>query len=305
MIAVSYGAFCLVALGLGTLAGWINQSSVAREVAFQTLQNKPPQEVFDNKSSLTILILGCDENRAPGGHRVITTAARSDMMLLAKLDFERNLVSGMSIPRDTLFALPGYRAQKINAYHAIGGPDLSRRAVQGLLGITIDRVAVLDYESFQEIVDMVGGVEIDVPKRMRKVDRRGDLNIDLRPGLQVLNGYDAMCFVRYRNDSDFMRQQRQKEFILALKQQVFSRPELLPKVAQESVDLLGGEFTAAEVAAIARFARNVGTERILMGMVPVVEASGSDLRVDERRLPDALVELNFAPRHYTTTISGT
>lgn len=305
LVGTVYVAFCAVVLALGTIGGWISQSKVASAVTSQTLRNVPPRQVFGDHDALTLLILGCDENRTPGGKKVTETAARSDMMLLTRIDFVTNQVTGLSIPRDILLGLSGYRRQRINAYHAIGGKDLTKRAVEALLGIPVDRVAVVNYDAFQRMVDMVGGVDVFVEKRMKWTDRAGALFIDLKPGRQILDGYNAMCFVRFRHsDSDFARQERQKEFLLSFKDTVMAKPQLLNQLADQTVDLLGGELTPDEVAALARFARGVANENVRMGVVPVTELKNYDLQVDERKLPETLAEFDFAPKHYTSRLAN-
>lgn len=298
--ALAYIAVCAAAVGAGSVAGWIGKSPVATATVMQFMANTPPEEVFERRTSLTLLVLGCDEDRYYGGKQILKEQARSDMMLVTRLDFENNRITGISIPRDTVIAVSGYQRHKINAYHAIGGKPLAQQAVQELLGISIDRTVVLNFKAFQEMVDLVGGVELFVPKRMKYTDRRGGLFIDLEPGRQRLNGYDAMGFVRFRhNDSDFERQKRQKDFMLAFKDSVMGRPEQLTSVATKAVDVMGGALSPREVAALGLFARRVGSDNIRMGMIPVVEAGGTNLRVDSDKLRDVLREFHFLGAHST------
>lgn len=289
-----YSLFLSTVVVVGSFFGWAGQSKVISEVSKQVVMGTSAEEVFRDefnlpKNHLTILILGCDEDRTPGGRKVVNTQARSDMIMVARLDFVRDSITGVSIPRDTEARVAGYRRHRINAFHAIGGPALSKRAVEGMLGITIDRVAVLNYEAFQEAVDLLGGVELFVPKNMRYTDRRGGLRIDLDKGRQVLNGHDAMGFVRYRTgESDFSRQERQRDFLLAVKEKIRSSPLVVNKVADKSVELAGGEFSPREVAALALFARTVSNENIRIGMLPVEDGGGYTLQVDRSKLRDTL-----------------
>lgn len=289
-----YSIFLSTVVVVGSFFGWAGQSQVISEVSKQVVLGTSAEEVFRNqfnqpKSHLTVLILGCDEDRTPGGRRVVNESARSDMIMVAKLNFARNTIAGVSIPRDTEARVAGYRRHRINAFHAIGGPDLAKRAVENLLGITIDRVVVLNYEAFQEAVDLLGGVELFVPKNMRYTDRGGGLRINLEKGRQVLNGHDAMGFVRYRTgESDFQRQERQRDFLLAVKEKVRSNPLAVNKVADKSVELAGGEFTPREVASLALFARTVSNENIRIGMLPVEDAGGYALQVDQSKLRETL-----------------
>jgi polyisoprenyl-teichoic acid--peptidoglycan teichoic acid transferase len=292
--ATFYIAFCGAILSASSVAGWLMQSDMGRLVVTRTIWPKDPDEVF-NGQDMTILVLGCDEDRSQGGGaRVLRENARSDMMLVAKLDFRHNRITGVSIPRDLLVELPGYPMQKINGYHSKGGKELSKDAVEYVLGIKIDKVVEINYQALQEMVDLVGGVEVYVPKRMKYTDKAGKLFIDLEPGRQVLDGYNAMCYVRYRKgDSDMHRQERQKDFMMAFKQKVVQKPMLLPKVADKSVDLMGGNLTAEEVYALGLFAQKIGAENVKLGVVPVLDAPNYNLIINRRLLPQTLREYNL------------
>ena len=158
---------------------------------------------------------------------------------------------------------------------------------------------VLDFDAFQDMVDEVGGVEIDVPKRMKHTDRAAKLFIDLQPGLQVLDGYNAMCFVRYRTgDSDFQRIERQRQFMIAFKDAVARNPLKLPLVANHAKQMIGGALSNRETVFVAKFAREVGSDNIRMGTVPVVDVPGSrayELAVDTNKLYETLVDYNLVP----------
>jgi LCP family protein required for cell wall assembly len=288
----SYLAFCGLALASGTLAGWINQSPFVREILVQRVQQRDPEDIWGGRSTITLLVLGCDEDRYYGGKQILKDRARSDLMLVAKLDFENNVITGVSIPRDTLAAPRGYKAQKINAYHVLGGPDLSQKAVESLLpGVKIDRTVVLDFNAFEDMVDLVGGVDLFVPKKMVYNDNAGDLHINLKPGRQRLNGEDAVGFVRYRKgDDDFHRQDRQKEFLLAFRESLMQNPGKLPKVAEKARDVMGGALSDQEVASLVLFAKAVGGENIKMGMVPTVPTRNYNLRIDSSKLDETLRE---------------
>jgi LCP family protein required for cell wall assembly len=304
MFYIVFLSFFLVA---GSLAGWLNQSSVVREGFIDMVRRTPPQEVFAGEGqrtgSLTILILGCDEERYYGGKQILNNRARSDMMMVARLDFDRNTVGAVSIPRDTWVDLPGYDPGKINKYHAIGGPELSIRAVNEVLPtITIDRAVVLNFDAFKEVVDMLGGVEVYVPKDMLYKDVRGGLDIDLKKGRQHLDGEDAMGFVRFRkghnggSDSDFERQKRQKDLMMALKDQMLKNWQSGPKVLDKSVQLSGESFSSREIAALLMFMQRVDNENIKMGQIPVTDIPGTyNLAVDRTRLEETLREYRVVP----------
>jgi polyisoprenyl-teichoic acid--peptidoglycan teichoic acid transferase len=299
-----YGLFCLVIFAVAVLAGMMSQSSLIKPLVREAIKPTEPEQIF-HKPYLNLLILGCDRDITRSG-KVVRRYARSDMILVARLDFERNRITGVSIPRDTECQLPGYPRMKINAYHARASEGeenaLTQRAVEHLLpGVSIDKVVVIDFDAFQELVDLVGGVDIDVEKRMKYTDRAAKLFIDLKAGQQKLDGYNAMGFVRYRNDSDFERQKRQKAFLVALQQQVI-RPEnwlSLPKILEQSKDVLNDALSDDELAGLAGFAKRVPQDNIRMGMIPVVEGRGYrrdySLEVDHNKIIQVLQEFELLP----------
>jgi len=309
---VLWVSLAVVCLAGGTVVGLVNQSQVGKELIEQSTKNVPPQEVF-RKDSITLLVLGCDEDRyyagaagerdTPGG--ITRHASRSDMMLVTKLDFANKRITGLSIPRDMLWQLPGYRKQKINGFHAIGynkgGPemakDYAKKAAEGVVGVKIDRVVVLDFGAFAKMVDLLGGVEVYVPKNMDYDDFAGGLHIHLKQGRQVLGGEDAIGFVRFRHsDSDFQRQARQKDLMMAMKDRALAKWQVAPKIMDESYELLGRALMPKEIASLALFARKVGADNVKMDMVPVIERKGrSTLELDEDKLAEKLEELHMTP----------
>ncbi|MCW5937594.1 MAG: LCP family protein [Fimbriimonadaceae bacterium] len=302
-----YVTFLVAALVAGSLFGWLGRSSIMAEALRQKAYGTKPQEVFRNdlksdRQYLNVLVLGCDEDYVYGGIGVTRHASRSDMMLVAKLDFENNKISGVSIPRDTLVQLPGYETHKINAYHKYGydegGPEkakaLAQQATEQVLNIKVDRVVVINFNAFKDIVDMLGGVDVYVPKNMHYEDKAGGLYIDLKKGRQTLNGYQAMGYVRFRKaDSDLERQKRQKDFIMAIRSKAVRRWQVSPELIDKSIELMGGTFTPAEVASLALFGQSVGADNIKFDMVPVKEAGRGSLRVDQPALDKLLRDTGF------------
>jgi LCP family protein required for cell wall assembly len=298
---IFYTLFCFVALALGSGAGWVNKSPVLVNILRENIRPSNPNDVFA-KDSLTVLLLGCDKDLYYGGKQVLKQEARSDMMLVAKFDFKTNRVGGISIPRDLWCELPGYRGHKINAYHAMGGPELSKQAVEYMTGISIDRVLVLNFDAFQEMVDMVGGVEVFVPRDMKYTDRAGGLFIDLKKGRQKLDGYDAMCFVRFRKaDSDFARTDRQRDFMLAFKQAIMGNPAQLPAVLEKASETIGNGLSETELATLSTFMRKVKSDNIKMGLLPVTEGSGTNLNLDVHKLDETLRMYYLKPGGYDAT----
>lgn len=186
---------------------------------------------------INVLILGTDRTYDYDG-QPMGGPARADVIMLASFNPRSNTTHLISIPRDTRTRIPGHGTNKINASHTYGGQDLTRRTVQDLLGVPIDRYAEVDFQAFVRIVDAIGGVEIDVDKDMQYEDRAGNLKVDIRKGKQVLDGTKALEYVRYRADAlgDISRVRRQQVLLKALAQEA-TRPGNLWK-APEIVGLL-------------------------------------------------------------------
>src|SRR5699024_2778105 len=131
-----------------------------------------------------ILICGTDDD---GG--------RTDTIMIARLDTNDHTVALMSVPRDTLIS-GNYSVPKINSIYGSGGQgkegmEALKTKLAQLLGFEVDGYVLVKLDVFIELVDLVDGVEFDVPMRMYYTDPTQDLYIDLQPGLQTLNGEQA------------------------------------------------------------------------------------------------------------------
>lgn len=161
-----------------------------------------------------ILVLGLDE---------VEGKSRSDTLLLAHVDAQGMVL--MSVPRDLRVKFPDGRLDKINAAFAQGasegdiqqGAQLASRVVSEFLDVSLPYYVVIDFEGFRQVVDQLGGVEIEVARAMRYDDNAQNLHIRLEPGLQLLDGQQALEYVRYRDEQgDLARIQRQQQLIKAI-----------------------------------------------------------------------------------------
>ncbi len=177
------------------------------------------ENVMEIEGIRTILLVGCDER---DGYEV----GRSDTMMVVFINGETNEISLLSIPRDCYVQIPGYTTKtKINHSYAYGGINLTRETIEYFLGIQIDDYVEIDFDGFVELVDLLGGVEINVDQRMINYDE----GINLNPGLQTLNGQQALGYCRFRigqdgtdSISDIKRAEHQQTFIIALKDKLMS-----------------------------------------------------------------------------------
>lgn len=218
----------------------------------------------DNVS--TILIAGTDES-----------GLRTDTLMLLCADREQKQISVMSIPRDTKVNST-YHPQKINlAYHmnhtGEEGMYWLMDYVRQCVGFRPDGYILVNLDCFQELVDVFGGVRFDVPCAMHYEDSSQDLYIDLEPGMQKLNGYDAMGVVRFRSGyamADLERVNVQRNFIMAAADQWVSLKNIfrIPKALK-----ILNEYSLTDLSArnYLWFAWSVvicGTDDILLTTIP-------------------------------------
>ena len=217
--------------------------------------------------------MGLDEARDVDGALPEDLVGRTDTMLLVRVDPEQEVVNILSIPRDTRVEIPGYGVDKINQANFEGGAELAAQTVMHNFDeVEIDRYVRVSTVAFKEIVDLVGGVEVFVPKAMEYEDQTQGLYIDLKPGLQTLDGDEAEQFARFRQDTygDIGRVQRQQVLLKALRQRITS-PAVLPKlpqiirVLQTHIDT---NLSAEEILALAGFGLDLEGQDLQMVMLP-------------------------------------
>jgi LCP family protein required for cell wall assembly len=221
---------------------------------------------------INILVMGIDQvpDAMPNSDAVF--AGRTDTLLLVRVDAEAGTLNVMSIPRDTRVQVPGFGMDKVNQANVLGGPELVAQTLGYNLGnIQIDRYVRVNTAAFREMVDLVGGIEVNVPQRMEYTDRTQDLYIDLYPGWQTLNGDQAEQFARFRKESgDIGRVQRQQILLKALRERL-TNPTVIPKlpqairVLQRYVDT---NLTLEEMLAIANFGLEIEPNQLQMVMLP-------------------------------------
>ncbi|MFO7886985.1 MAG: LCP family protein [Eubacteriales bacterium] len=155
-------------------------------------------------------------------------STRADTIIFLSIDTGSNNVNAVSIPRDTYYPTEGKDGigqNKINAVYGftdIGGPEGLVRAVSNLLDTKIDYYVLVDYEGVEAVVDLIGGVEVDVPFRMKYDDPYANppLHIDFETGVQLINGPEALEYLRFRKSNDgsvgggdVSRIKRQQDFL--------------------------------------------------------------------------------------------
>lgn len=236
---------------------------------------------------MSVLFLGTDVDYS-GRQRVDNSfAGRSDTTILVRLDPAGQKCSVLHIPRDTIVMIPGHGADKINSANVLGGTALAETAVSQLLSQPIDRYVVLNLEGLVALVNELGGVTINIPKRMHYMDWTGKLKIDLQPGVHTLTGNQAMGFLRFRHDQlgDIGRVQRQQLFLRAVARKLadprnwYHLPALL-QIAQRSIKT---DMSSVELLAAINFLHNLPKDRIQFAMLPGRFSRDGNWTVNQRK----------------------
>lgn len=248
------------------------------------------EELIKATEKSTILIMGVDIRKDDVG--------RSDTLMIATVDPRLDQATLLSIPRDTRVKIRGRGYDKINAAFAYGGVELTESTVENFLGIDIDHYILIDTSSFVKIIDAIGGVDIDVEKRMfyeDPWDDNGGLVIDLYPGQQHMDGKTAVTYVRYRDsEGDIGRIKRQQAFMAACMDKVTS-PEIvprIPKIVREVIDAVQTDMSLRQLLEVAGTLKAAAQNGLETDMVP-----GYPLYIDEISywIPDVeLVRISVA-----------
>lgn len=176
------------------------------------LGTKDPDQIGGPGSGiLNILLIGQDAREGE-------SAARSDSMILCTYHKETGALTMTSFLRDLYVEIPGHGRNRINAAYSFGGMQLLKKTISHNFGLHIDGTIEVDFNHFSEIVDHMGGVEIDLRQDEADVINQ-QTGSSIEAGVQRLDGFQALTYSRIRNldiDGDFSRTNRQRKVITAL-----------------------------------------------------------------------------------------
>lgn len=310
--------FFLLAIG-GVVAGGMIYTFAMVGVAVQQVSNPiPPAEVapearpavVQTGQRINILVLGLDDDRL-----------RSDTIMLVSVDPDDHKVAVLQIPRDTRAVLAGKGTiEKINAAYASGVGDKlfpanlrALKTVEDLLDIDIHYTVVVDLEGFRKTVDEIGGVSLDIPRKLDYDDPEQNLHIHFGPGLQKLNGKQALEFVRWRHnndgtgypDGDLGRIRTQQQFMRAVLDELL-KPANLPRLPGMTVAISRYVDTTLEAGRLLSLTKTMATIRkqdVEFAILPGTDAWLLDPHENKRLsyyIPDPeatrqLVERLFGP----------
>ncbi len=239
----------------------------------------PLPEPWDGASRVTIMIIGLDFGDWSTDR---TGPSRSDTMLLLTIDPVTKTAGMLSVPRDMWVNIPGFGYSRINNAYALGqgnslpggGPGLATKTVENFLGIDIQYYAQVEFTTFEEMIDTIGGVCLDVPEEIR-VGRTYENSALLEPGYQCLDGKSTLGYARarYTEGGDVDRATRQQQVIFAIRDKVFDPANFLSLIAQAPTlynELSGGintNLTLNDGLQLAMLAKDIPLDSIQHGVI--------------------------------------
>lgn len=210
----------------------------------------------------------------------------SDVIMVVSYDVEEQNIHVLSLPRDTYINV-GSSYHKLNAYFSASynrsasrGTERYRDAIEAMssfiengLCIRLDRYVCMDTAGFREIIDAIGGVDMEVPFDMHYEDPEQDLYIHLKAGYQHLDGEKAEQFVRFRSgylEGDIGRISAQRLFLTALANQVKTKLDISTAVsiAKTALQYVTTDLTVAEIGYFAKNAFSVDMDRVTFTTLP-------------------------------------
>ena len=233
-------------------------------------QRRTEFDTFFMPRKQTILILGVDANEQGTDP---WKGTRSDTIILMNIDAKHKSVNLISIPRDSKVYVSGnHGVQKINSAHAIGGVKLTKRTIEDTLGIRIDKYIIIRDEAVEKIVDAIGGVPIYVEKDMSYHDYAGKLHIDLKQGNTLLDGKNAVGYLRYRKDGlgDIGRTHRQQWFLRGFTERI-QNPQIIakmPEIIATVARYVRTDLSLYEISQLAAFSRGINVNNVEVAVLP-------------------------------------
>lgn len=232
------------AMGIIFFAGILNKwffAGVSAPVGANWTSTDIESGSYSRIGNINVLLFGVDS--VDGTHR-------SDTIIVLGINPAKARVSMLSVPRDTRVVING-RSRKINEILPRYGVSALRSLIEDLLQIQISRYVEVSFQSFINIVDILGGLEIKVEKPMHYDDNWGKVHIHFDPGLQTLDGRQALNYVRFRADAnaDLGRIKRQQAFMKVLLEKVMTPATVvkLPQIVNQVFEHVKTDFSVPEV----------------------------------------------------------
>lgn len=230
----------------------------------------PPPAPMVDPNRINVLLLGIDRRGGTGW------GYRTDTIMIVSVDPVNKTAVMLSIPRDLQVEIPGYGEDRINVANVYGysrnypggGPALLKRTIEANFGIPINYYIMVDFQGFEKIVDILGGIDVNVPRALhdtqfpdpRPGDPYGMKTVHFNAGWQHMNGQRALEYARSRmSTSDFDRAKRQQLILLAIREKALSLNMIpkLPSLVETMGSMVRTDMTLEEMVELARLAPQV------------------------------------------------
>lgn len=227
---------------------------------------------FDN-NEVTFVMLGVDALEDKEKNSI-----RTDTIMVVKCDFNTGDMKILSIPRDTRLLIKG-SLDKVNHAYNYGGVDLTMKTINDFLGTDIEYYVMIDYRAVKEVVDAIGGVALNVPRRMEYYDPVDNFRVDLKKGQQILDGEKSMQYLRWRKNNamtagyregDVGRIEAQQYFLKEFIKQTLSPRNItkLPRIVQTYFRRVDTNIPIKHILNGIALANNLDSENIEMEIIP-------------------------------------
>lgn len=228
------------------------------------------------KNEILFLLLGVDAQDVKK-----SKGTRTDTIMLFKVNFDTGSTNLLSIPRDTRVMINEYM-DKVNHAHSKGGVKLTIKTIRDFLNLDVSYYVKVDYQVVKDLVDAIDGVEIDVPQKMEYIEYDPSvppLNINIKKGLQILDGKNSHDFLRWRNNNDKTRGypmgdigriQAQQYFMKELIKQTLKPKNIikLPKIVDAYFENVETNIPLSIMAKVAVNAKKIDVENMKTATIP-------------------------------------
>lgn len=227
-----------------------------------------------------MLLIGVDKSEEREESDIYGGAYRTDSMILTRVDPQNKKVTMVSMHRDTEIEIEGYGLQKLNASYAIGGPALAIKTVSQMAGVPISHYAEINFDGFEEVVDALGGVEVDVPMEINDDEAGGHVDA----GEQTLTGEEALILCRSRHsydeygDGDRYRAANQRLVLGAIAKKILSAdPATMANTISALSQYITTDFKVGDIVALATSMQGIDPSKdIYSAMEPTISEYKND-----------------------------
>ncbi len=243
IIALGVGAYAMIMMSRLDRSDNTNTASYVEQPSAA-----PTWGVISDSKVTNILLIGTD--KGDDGN-----SSRSDTTMLLSIDNTAKTIKLVSFLRDLYVEIPTMKKQKLNAAYSKGGAGLTMQTLENNFRVNIDKYVSVDFESFSAIIDKMGGLDIQMDKKLCDAENR-NMGSNLKPGVNHLNGRLALYYARIREtDSDFGRTGRQRE-VMELMIQKFKtmNPLEINKLMYDNLHYIGTNLSDADLVYLASIA---------------------------------------------------